>query len=142
MRCQCTPTRSSGSTAFSQGRHDNMGFAVAGDHGKVQDSTLQRTRCQHARIMVYVVLLEPPGIKGVPASRRRTPMAIFMVPSTLSTWKPCADRRLSYNADFHATADDVLRHGPHRLHGACDQAGSLAVGCRTAKRSSSCACDP
>ena len=40
-----------------QGGHDNTGFAVAGDHGKVQDSTLQRTRCQHARIMVYVVLL-------------------------------------------------------------------------------------
>ena len=40
-----------------QGGHDNMGFAVAGDHGKVEDSTLQRTRCQHARIMVHVVLL-------------------------------------------------------------------------------------
>ena len=40
-----------------QGGHDNMGFAVAGDHGKVQDSTLQRARCQLARIMVYVVLL-------------------------------------------------------------------------------------
>ena len=40
-----------------QGGHDNMGFAVAGNHGKVQDSTLQRTRCQHARIMVNVVLL-------------------------------------------------------------------------------------
>ena len=40
-----------------QGGHDNMGFAVAGDHGTVQDSTLQRTRCQHARIIVYVVLL-------------------------------------------------------------------------------------
>ena len=40
-----------------QGGHDHTGFAVAGDHGKVQDSTLQRTRCQHARIMVYVVLL-------------------------------------------------------------------------------------
>ena len=29
-------------------------------------------------------------------------MAIFTVPSTLSTWKPSADRRLSYNAVFHA----------------------------------------
>ena len=40
-----------------QGGHDNMGFAVAGDHGTVQDSTLQRTRCQHALFVVYVVLL-------------------------------------------------------------------------------------
>ena len=40
-----------------QGGHDNTGFAVAGDHGKVRDSTLQRVRCQHTRIMVYVVLM-------------------------------------------------------------------------------------
>ena len=40
-----------------QGGHDNMGFTAAGDHGKVQDSTLQRSRCQHARTVVNVVLL-------------------------------------------------------------------------------------
>ena len=40
-----------------QGGHDNWGFAVAGHHGKVQDSTVQRTRRQHARIVVHAVLL-------------------------------------------------------------------------------------
>ena len=29
-------------------------------------------------------------------------MAIFMVPSAPSTWKPSTDRRPSYSADFHA----------------------------------------
>ena len=31
-----------------------MTFNVTGDHGKVQDSPLQRTRCQHARIVVLL----------------------------------------------------------------------------------------
>ena len=48
-------------------------------------------------------------------------MAIFMVPSTLCTWKPSADRRPSYNAD------DVLRHGPHRLRVLQEHVTSLAA---------------
>ena len=54
---QCTTPRSSVSTAFAKADATTLGFAVTGDHGKVQDSPLQRTRCQHARIMVHVVLL-------------------------------------------------------------------------------------
>ena len=49
-----------------EGGHDNMGFAVAGDHGKVQDCTLQRAHCQHARIMVHVVLLRAARGPGRP----------------------------------------------------------------------------
>ena len=73
--------------------------------------------------------------KGVSASHRRTPTAIFMVPSTLCTWKPSADRRPSYTADFHAETSGLRTMSAARGHiapGACDLAGSLAVGCRTA----------
>ena len=54
---QRTPTRSSGCTAFSRADTTTWGLLSLGDQGKVQDSTLQRVRCQHARIKVYVVLL-------------------------------------------------------------------------------------
>ena len=54
---QCTPNRSSGNTAFSRADTTAWGLLSLGTQGKVQHSTLQRTRCQHARVMVYVVLL-------------------------------------------------------------------------------------
>ena len=50
------------------------------------------------------------GSRASPPSRRRTPTAIFMVPST---------PRPSYNADLHAETSGLRtmssRHGPHRL---------------------------
>ena len=72
-------------------------------------------------------------------------MAIFTVPSALSKWKPSADRRLSYSADFHGETSGLRTTSATGTSssgapGACDP-GSLAFACRTANDSSSCACD-
>ena len=59
-----------------------------------------------------------PRVKGVPVSGRRTPMAIFMVPSMLGRRLPRRDV---------GTADDVLCHWPHRVRVLWEHVTQLAA---------------
>ena len=104
-----------------------MVFAVAGDHGKVQD-----TPC-NVRVVITHVSLSTWSCRA-----KRTPMAIFIVPSTLSTWKPsAAGRRLSYYADFHAEMSGLRTVSSATGHTVFRCSGSMC-----SWMSSSCACDP
>ena len=62
-----------------------MEFAVAGTTARSKTAPCNvRVASTHVLWSTWSCC-ELPRVKGVPASRRRTPMAIFMVPSTLST---------------------------------------------------------
>ena len=116
---QCTRTRSSGSTAFSRADTTTWGLQSLGTTAR------PRTAPCNVRVVSTHVLgstascCEPPGVKGVPASRPRTPTAIFMVPSNAQHAKAVRRRKDVVQCGLPrrnvGTADGVLRHGPHRL---------------------------